>query len=143
MPAWDRGCCHTGFADMEKVSEMIDRIAVLKIKLHYLPEAGDAIAREIRELNTEEIRLTRCRNDIFALECELTVIHDQAWQANEIIYKSLDMECDAAQRDEVFHAIQRAARLNIKRVEIKNEIERVLGTGLREEKSFNQEAAHG
>jgi hypothetical protein len=125
------------------VSDVIDRIAVLNTKMHYLPAAADALAREIRELNTEEIRLIRCRNDIFALECELFELHDKAWQSNEIIYKSLNMNCDVAQQHEVFHAIQRSARLNIKRIELKNEIERVLGTGVREEKSFNQEVAHG
>ena len=125
------------------VSDVIDRIAVLQIKSRFLPAAGDAIAQEIRELNTEEIRLIRCRNDVFVLECELIALHEQAWQSNEVIYKSLYKDCDEAERDEVFHAIQRSARLNVKRVELKNEIERVLGTGVREEKSFNQEAAHG
>jgi hypothetical protein len=125
------------------VSDVIDRIAVLQIKRKYLPNVGAAIEREIRELNAEEIRLIRCRDDVFVLECELVALHEQAWLSNEIIYGSLDRDCDEAERDEVFHAIQRSARLNVKRIELKNEIERVLGTGVREEKSFNQEAAHG
>lgn len=125
------------------VSDVIDRIAVLKIKLRYLPAARDAILREMEELNTKEIMAISDRNDVSVIECELTAVHDAAWQSNEIIYKSLGIDCDESQRDQVFHAIQRAARFNMRRIELKNEIECVLGTGVREEKSFNQEAAHG
>lgn len=125
------------------ISDSIDKIVILKTKIRHLPWAEDALCRQIRDENTEEVRLIRAKPEIFELECELTQVHEQAWKENEIVYGCMDKECGPQERDEVFEAIRKAARLNRRRIFIKNEIERVLGTGFREEKSFNQEAAYG
>lgn len=119
-------------------ADILDRLSILNVKLKRLPkQKHDSIYEEIRSIAQEADLSLQIARDEFN---ELYELNEKAWDANEVLYHQLDrvsgLELKEPERS-VIDAMKVSVDLNKQRIKIKNVIDKKLGNGRREEKSFD------
>ncbi len=122
--------------------ELLDKIAILEIKAERIaaPAALANVKNELAKLNTVAAEVAGRGAELTALRADLKRINETLWEIeDDIRAKEAAGEFDAR-----FIALARAVyQSNDERGRLKREVNRVLGSGLVEEKQYTAYPAKG
>ncbi|KAF1013561.1 MAG: hypothetical protein GAK31_03711 [Stenotrophomonas maltophilia] len=120
------------------IGELIDKITILEIKAERIDEAGKLanVRTELDGLLPLLAAQLRAQPSLAALKTQLKAINERMWD----IQDALRDEEAAQQFDDAFIQLARGVYgTNGERVQVKNEINRVAGSALVEEKQYQGE----